>query len=297
MPVVKEGRLLGVLRRGRFVESKILGRIGYGMHLNSSKKVAELMEQPSLMVEANVPLEEAAQRLQARGTHYLYDDICVLHSGIYVGIVAISDLIEALTERSIVLARGANPLTGLPGNEFIQRGIETRLSQNAHFDVCYIDINLFKPYNDHYGFERGDMVIKSLSAIIGQAIAKTESCDFSFVGHIGGDDFISIMRPQASLRIAETISDAFESMQLEFHGQLDFDRKYYTAQNRRGEEETFSLLSLSIGIVSTEADKIESYAQLASIATEVKKAAKKQSSLSGRSSIIKNRRGEAPRDK
>ncbi len=35
-----------------------------------------------------------------------------------------------------MLARGANPLTGLPGNEFIQHQIAQMLSQSLHFDVC-----------------------------------------------------------------------------------------------------------------------------------------------------------------
>ncbi|MDA8078468.1 MAG: GGDEF domain-containing protein [Nitrospiraceae bacterium] len=291
VPVLWEGRLAGVLHRSRFVEHKVLGRFGYGIHLNSAKKVSELMEQPSLVVEAHVTLEEAAQRMRARETQHLYDDICVLRSGLFAGVVAISDLIEAITARSLILARGANPLTGLPGNEFIQREIEMRLSRNSHFDVCYIDINHFKPFNDHYGFAQGDTVLKALGGVIEQAISENEARGFSFAGHIGGDDFILVVRPQISLRTAEMIIAGFEARRQEFHGREECLRGSYAARNRRGEEETFPLISLSVGIVSTERYKIESYAHLASVATEVKQAAKMQAASSGRSAIVKDRRG------
>jgi hypothetical protein len=73
---------------------------------------------------------------------------------------------------------------------------------------------------------------------------------------------------------------------MEFHGVEDYKEGFYSSKNRRGEEERFELLSISMGIVSTEAHKIESYAHLASIATEIKKAAKMQKG----SSIVKDRR-------
>ncbi|MFN3535382.1 MAG: diguanylate cyclase domain-containing protein [Desulfatiglandales bacterium] len=68
--------------------------------------------------------------------------------------------------------------------------------QNLHFDTCYVDIHNFKPYNDYYGFEKGDIVIKTLASIIEDAI-KPYVFDSSFVGHIGGDDFIVIFLPKS----------------------------------------------------------------------------------------------------
>lgn len=158
-----------------------------------------------------------------------------------------------------------------------------------HFDVCYIDIDNFKPYNDHYGFEKGDVVIKTLACIIEESI-KTDGFDFSFVGHIGGDDFIVIIPPQISIPACEKIIASFEATLPASHDSEDYNRRCYVSKNRKNEEETFNLLSLSIGIVSTEVHKIKSYAQLASIATEIKKAAKIQSALSGASSIARDRR-------
>ncbi len=289
LPVVEDDRVAGMLHRSRFLENNVLGRYGYGIHLNATKCIANIMEQPSLMVEANTTLEEVAQRIQSRKFEFLYDDIIVTKTGKYYGVVAVHILLDAITERTIALARNANPLTGLPGNESIQREINKRIFQNMHFDVCYIDINNFKPYNDHYGFEKGDMVIKTLACIIDESI-KPYDFDTSFAGHIGGDDFMLITSPSISIPVCEKIISSFESRLPMLHGSEDYNRGYYISRNRKSEEETFNLLSLSIGIVSTEVCRIQSFAQLASTATEVKKAAKIKSAATGRSSIVRDRR-------
>ena len=140
--------------------------------------------------------------------------------------------------------------------------------------------------NDDYGFEKGDQVIKALAAIITDVLARHDSDSFNFAGHIGGDDFIAATRPQRSLEIAEEIAARFKARLPVFHGSEDFERGSYTAMNRRGETEDFRLLSLSIGIVSTEVSKMESYPQLASYATEVKKMAKTQTGFA----IVRDRR-------
>ncbi|MGD0282712.1 MAG: bifunctional diguanylate cyclase/phosphodiesterase [Dissulfurispiraceae bacterium] len=274
LPVVESDRVLGMLHRNWFLENQILGRCGYGFALNSYKNVSKLMDRQFMVFESNTTLEEVAQRINARKSEFLYDDVSVTEHGKYSGTVAISALLDAMTERSLILAKGANPLSGLPGNEFIQRDIEKKLTQNMHFDVCYVDINNFKPYNDHYGFERGDIVIKNLAQILRETILSFDSGIFNFVGHIGGDDFIVVTRPQISIPVCEKVIAQFEAQLPEFHGTDDCIKGEYVSRNRKGEEESFRLLSLSIGIVSTEVYMVESYAQLASIATEVKKAAK-----------------------
>jgi diguanylate cyclase (GGDEF)-like protein len=154
-----------------------------------------------------------------------------------------------------------------------------------HFDVLYIDIDHFKPFNDYYGFARGDAVITGLADIIRSTLQKFDS-PFNFSGHIGGDDFILITRPAISIGVANSIIDDFKIKLDHFHDGEDYQAASFTGVNRRGAMEKFGLLSLSIGIVSTEVTSISSYSQLASIACEVKKAAKMQPGFS----IIRDRR-------
>jgi len=286
LPVVDNEHVLGMLHRNWFLENQILGRCGYGFALNSYKNVSKLMERQFMLVESTTTLEEVAQRIKARKSEFLYDDICITTHGKYFGTVAISALLDAMAERSLALAKGANPLSGLPGNEFIQRAIEKKLSQNMHFDVCYVDINNFKPYNDHYGFEKGDNVIRVLAHILEETVKVFDSGSFNFVGHIGGDDFIIVTRSQIAIPVCERVISRFEAQLQDLHGSDDFMKGQYISRNRKGEEESFRLLSISIGIVSTGVHMVESYAQLASIATEVKKAAK----MKGGSWVERDRR-------
>ncbi len=286
IPVVDGAIVVGMLHRGRFLEEQIIGRHGYAYSMNTYKTVADVMERNFFLCEANTTLDDLSRRIRSRESSLHYDDICVTRGGRYLGTVPISLLLNAITERNIILAKGSNPLTGMPGNDFIQREISLRLGRNMHFDVCYIDMDNFKPFNDHYGFERGDIVIKALSAIITQAISSHPSASFNFGGHIGGDDFIVVTPPRDSISLCEEICARFEGMLPEFHGPDDFRAGRYNARNRGGELEQFALLSLSIGIVSTDVCRIESYPQLASLATEVKKMAKMRPGFS----IVRDRR-------
>ena len=286
LPVVEGSKVVGMLQRSRFLEENIIGRHGYGYSMNTYKTVADVMDKSFFLCEANTSIDDISRRIQSRKTALQYDDICITRTGRYYGTVPISFLLNAIMERNIILAKGSNPLSGLPGNEFIQREISLRLNQSMHFDVAYIDIDNFKPFNDHYGFERGDYILKSLAEIIAGVLSRLASSTFNFAGHIGGDDFIVVTRPQDSLQVAEDIVTVFKAQLSDFHGPADFNTGRYSAKNRRGLDEVFNLLSLSIGIVSTEVYRIESYPQLASLATEVKKKAKMENGFS----IVRDRR-------
>ncbi len=294
LPVISDKVVIGILHRNRFLEQSVLGRFGYGMYINAKKKASDLMEQPSIVVDHKTTLEETSKRIQKRRPDLTYDDIIVTEHGRFLGIVAVSELLDAMTRRSIILAKGANPLTGLPGNEFIRSEIERRLFQGRNFAVCYVDINHFKPYNDHYGFEKGDKAIMALAKSIREAAGRCSSD--TFIGHIGGDDFIIVCHQYSAERLAAGVVGNYERCLQGLHGEQDFRRGCYTAVNRSGKEEAFGLLSLSIGIVGTDIYRIESYAHLASIASEVKKAAKLKSLSTGGSAVVKDMRLKSLKD-
>lgn len=290
IPIVEHGKIIGIIQRNRFLENELIGKLGFGMHINAKKKIKQLMELPSITVEADSSIEEVSQKLNGREFELLYDDICVTSHGKYTGTVTLSRLLHAITEQNIKLAKNKNPLTGLPGNDAIRKVIDKKITKNIHFDICYIDINHFKPYNDHYGFEKGDMVIQTVARILADSVATSEHEQFDFVGHIGGDDFILITHPKNSFAVSTRIIEKMEKELVVLHGEEDFQKGYYISKNRKDETEIFPLLSIAIAIVSTEVTRITSYAQLASVAAEVKKLAKHKSYQTGKSAICRDRR-------
>jgi len=286
LPVLENGRLTGLINRHRFMENHMVGRYGYGLNLNYYKKVADVMERELLQVPDYLSVEEVSRKVHERRIQTTYDDICVTRSGRYVGMVSVSEVLNAVTENSMNSARGANPLTGLPGNEAIQRQIVSLLSKSIHFDVCYIDIDSFKPFNDYHGFEKGDRVIKATAAIINECLAARETSEIGFAGHIGGDDFIVITRPKNSLLTCQAIIDRFEQLRATFHCPETCRLGYYLGEDRDGGRRKFGLLSLSIGIVSTEMYPMVSFAEIASIAGDLKKLAK----ATPGSAVVRDRR-------
>ena len=290
IPVVAGERVMGMLPRMRFLEQHMIGPHGFGYALSQHRMLKDVLEPDFLLVEATTPVEEVVRLIQGRRGVSLYDDLCVSKNGKYQGSVAIHNLLDAITQKSIQLAKGASPLTGLPGNEFIQRTVNSLIEQRVTFDVCYVDIDDFKPYNDYYGFEKGDMVIKGIARLIMDVVQPGGHGDqFRFVGHIGGDDFIVISRPHASLSLCQQIIDGLQKLLPQFHGEKEFANGCYQATDRQGQLRCISLLSLSIGIVSTEDCAVSSYGELAFLASGVKRAAKQQKG----SAIVSNRRNTA----
>jgi diguanylate cyclase (GGDEF)-like protein len=167
----------------------------------------------------------------------------------------------------------ANPLTRLPGNISILKDLNQRLSSQKLFAVCYVDLDKFKAYNDTYGFERGDNVIKETARILLRVVKELGNPD-DFVGHIGGDDFVVVTSiPTADILCPRIIED-FEKALKEFYAEGDWKNGYILAHDRQGIEIKFPLLSISIGVVSNEFRKIDHVAQIGEIGAELKAYAK-----------------------
>lgn len=181
----------------------------------------------------------------------------------------------------------ANPLTRLPGNVSIITELTQRMESKNLFAVCYCDLDKFKAYNDKYGFEHGDNVIKETARILIAATQTLGNHD-DFIGHIGGDDFVVITSTDKTDAICEKIIADFEKKALTFYNETDRKNGYILAKDRQGKEQRIPLLSISIGVVTNEARKIEHVAQIGEIGAELKSYAK---SLE-RSNYIKDKRKE-----
>ncbi|MBU0728377.1 MAG: diguanylate cyclase [Proteobacteria bacterium] len=169
-----------------------------------------------------------------------------------------------------------NPLTRLPGNTSILKAIQKVLGRDSCFAVCYVDIDNFKPYNDRYGFSRGDEVIIMTGRIIVNVIEEM-SRDGSFVGHIGGDDFVFILREEHVISVCEKILVNFELVKNMFLSAVDIKAGSFVGKDRKGNENNFDLLSLSIGVIITEPGKYSHYGEVTEAASQMKSYVKKRS--------------------
>lgn len=164
--------------------------------------------------------------------------------------------------------REANPLTGLPGNLSINRETEQRLGSGVPFALLQVDIDFFKAYNDHYGYPRGDEAIQTLSRILVEAASRHD--EGTFVGHIGGDDFVLLTTPGHAEVIGQEIIDAFNLAVPSLYDAEDRERGHVEVKNRQHELEKFPLMSVTIAMVSTDRAQVSHLAQLTDIAQELK---------------------------
>jgi diguanylate cyclase (GGDEF)-like protein len=146
-------------------------------------------------------------------------------------------------------------------------------------------LDKFKAYNDKYGFEHGDEVIREAARILIRQVKEVGNPD-DFIGHIGGDDFVIITTCNLVDNLCKTIIADFEKTSPSFYNETDRKKGYIIARDRKGIEQKIPLLSVSIGVVTNEFRKIEHVAQISEIGAELKAVAK---SLE-RSNYVKDKR-------
>jgi len=138
---------------------------------------------------------------------------------------------DALKELSAVWV-DQQPLTGLPGNQAIQRELRRRLEAGTAFVVLYADVDRFKAYNDRYGFARGDMLISHVAESLRQAVRACGQPE-DFLGHVGGDDFVLAVAPERAEAIATEAIRRFEAGLVNHVDPADFERGSLEADDAR----------------------------------------------------------------
>ena len=178
-------------------------------------------------------------------------------------------------------------LTGLPGNTLIERAIGQVISrQGDKWAILYIDVDHFKSYNDAYGFVRGNELIKGLAGLLRDVLDREQS-ELSFLGHIGGDDFVAIVPAEKTEQVCAEILAWFDREVRAYYSPEDLARGYIESKDRQGRVTRFPIVSLSIGVVTNRYKAIDSVGMVGTLAAEVKSKAK---SLPGSAYYVDRRR-------
>jgi GGDEF domain-containing protein len=147
--------------------------------------------------------------------------------------------------------------------------------------VCYFDLDHFKPFNDVYGFQKGDEVIQLTAQLL------TKTCGlYDFIGHIGGDDFIVLFQSADwEQRCQDFLSDVAVSFP-QMYSEQDRLRGGIEAEDRRGVMHFYPILTMSIASVKVSPGMFKSHHQVSEACTSAKKHAKK---FTGNSLFIERR--------
>ncbi len=267
LAIVEDGRPLGLLNRQQLVNNyakpyfkELYGRRPALLHANP---------QP-LMLDIHAGIDELTAVLTSPDQNYLTEGFIITEGQRYRGLGTGERLVRTVTEARIEAARHANPLTFLPGNIPISDHIDRLLASGRAFFACYADLNQFKPFNDQYGYWRGDEMIRLVARVI------VAHCDArrDFVGHVGGDDFVMLFQSEdwaeRCARIVATFNEQSRSL-------FDADALAaggIMAEDRSGVMRFHPCTTLSIGAVPVTRGRYRGSDEVASAAAAAKRLAK-----------------------
>ena len=175
--------------------------------------------------------------------------------------------------RLLASNRRVSPLTGLPGNVQIHAELKKRILRQEPFSVLYADLDNFKAYNDVYGFLKGDEIIEFTAETIINLVHSNEF-ENTFVGHIGGDDFVAIVPGTSCEKLCQNILAYFDKHVEKYFSEADLEKGYIEVANRKGIIEQFPLTSLSIGVVVADVGRFHNILEIGEVGAQVKHAAK-----------------------
>ncbi|WP_287631145.1 GGDEF domain-containing protein [Accumulibacter sp.] len=268
LPVVRGDLPVGLINRHTLFE-----RFARPFHreLYGRASCAQFMDHAPLVVDQQATAQQLATMLALAPKHHLFDGFIITGEGKYLGVGNSHDVMAMITEMQISAARYANPLTQLPGNVPINEHIDRMLAASKDFVVAYLDVDAFKPYNDTYGYRRGDDVIQ----ILGRMICQTVNQDIDFVGHIGGDDFFVVFQSTDWEARCWEIVNRFGEAMSRIGGANCHGHGGYMAENRKGELVSQAWPTLSVGAVRVNPGDCDSHREVAAAVSVAKKEAKK----------------------
>jgi len=268
VPVVDGRTPVGIINRLTLVDRFARP---YRRELFSKRDCTMFMNPRPIVVDVDTPLQEISQLVSDAGQYALADGIIITLGGEYLGMGSASDLMREITEQQLTAARYANPLTLLPGNVPIAQHIQRLMSQGREFAACHCDLDHFKPFNDIYGYQRGDDAI----VLTGKALAEVCEPRFDFLGHIGGDDFILLLQSPDWERRCNEALERFRSTITPLFTPADIALGGFVTEDRAGRPQTYPLTSLSIGAVHVVPGLYASHYEISAAAAEAKKLAKR----------------------
>lgn len=255
--IAKEARFAVNTTLGLGMLSFILGiTLALIITRNISKPLQQLQKATRMIAEGNLDHQIEARR----------DD----------EIGALAKSFAHMTKRLKVLEAlnlDASPLTGLPGNLAIENRIDQLLAKGEAFSLCQVDLDNFKPFADKYGYAWGSEVIKEVASLL-HGYVREDRFTGIFLGHIGGDDYVVIGRPEHVEEICKKLVADFEKRILGFYAEEDAKNGYFIGKNRQGVVQKFPLITVTAAIVTDDGSRFKNPLDMARRVADLKEYAK-----------------------
>jgi EAL domain-containing protein (putative c-di-GMP-specific phosphodiesterase class I)/GGDEF domain-containing protein len=279
IPVVTDRKPIGLISRfdtiDRFARP-------YQKELHGKKPCTQFMDDSPFIVQKTMTINALSEMILNADPQYLMNGFIIVDGDDYVGTGSGHALLREITNLQIIAARYANPLTSLPGNVPINSHIDRLLEHGEPFIACYCDLDNFKPFNDAYGYRRGDELIQ----FVGRLLSNVAIDERDFVGHIGGDDFILLFQSENWEALCNEVLNTLSKVIPDFYDSKDVEVGGIEVEDRLGNKAFYPFGSISIGAIRVEPALFKSHHEVAGAMNGVKKQAKK---ITGNSLFIDRR--------
>jgi len=266
--VVRDGQPIGLVNR-RLMNERMAQP--FARELLARKSCTVLMNSAPLVCDEYRSLESLADVLRGEDQRYLADGFIVTSGGRYRGLGTGEALVRRVSELRIEAARHANPLTFQPGNIPTTEHLERLLDGSERFAVVHADLTDFKPFNDHYGYSRGDEMIRLLSSLLNEHVDPA----LDFVGHIGGDDFVMLFQSADWEARCQRVIKAFNARAPQLFDATDLEHGGLRGKDRRGEPQFFPCTTVVMGAVELVPPLPQRTSSIAMLAARAKRQAKR----------------------
>lgn len=198
--------------------AQLVGPLGHGRSLYARHRIGRLPRPDTLMLPASTTPVEAAREVQTRPADSRYHDVVVSFADGSYGTVSVADLFAEVAHTHAYVGLH-DPLTGLANRRlFLERlGVAHRhhvAGETAGlFGVLFVDLDDFKPINDVFGHETGDVALVTVA----QRLRRFEDRPVT-VARFGGDEFGVLIEDAESadaiIELAERIAPAMSAPML-----------------------------------------------------------------------------------
>jgi len=159
----------------------------------------------------------------------------------------------------------ANDITLLPGLQFTNKVAQRRLNQNKPLALMVIELDQLEVYSEVYGDLATHQVLKTFAALLSRLILIPD-----FISQTDENHFVVVTHPDRADKLAALLCRQFDTVSPNFYSEKDRKQGYMTSVIADNISRRVPLLSVSIGIASTETQPFERFTSLFNTAQQMK---------------------------
>ncbi len=160
-----------------------------------------------------------------------------------------------------------DPRSGLPSSRLIEDQLRSLMRQTQMWSYLDLKLNFFDAFRDVYGFVAGDEVLRFTALLIGEVVDEYGTPD-DFIGHPGGDNFVVITFSERYEELRTALVERFNEDVQTHYSFIDRERGYVLVDDGEGGERQAPLMTLSVGIVNSDVNRVADIREITELAAE-----------------------------